>query len=81
MIKIMGQKIAIDWRNFQPGTSFFLPCINRMRTERDIKKEVIRLKIDNIVSKQVVENGIYGLRVWRTSNTIDPHSTHSLLDS
>jgi len=55
----------IEWTKFQPGTSFFVPCLNRAQVQRYILKEVQRLKIERVVCKQVIENHVYGLRVWR----------------
>jgi len=69
----LNYQLAIEWHKFKPGTSFFIPCIDRTRVQRFVLREAQRLKI-NIIVKQVIENNIYGLRVWRCEPTIDPHS-------
>ena len=65
MVRILNQKLVVEWHKFKPGTSFFIPCVDRTRVQRHIQKEVRRMKIPNVICKQVVENGVYGLRVWR----------------
>lgn len=63
-MKILGLTLLIDWSKFQPGTSFFVPCIDRRLTQRFVESEARRIKVD-ILCKHVIENGKYGLRVWR----------------
>ena len=57
-------RIAVDWDKFIPGSSVFIPCIN---TKRAIDHLVKALRIDRgAIEKRVcVENGKYGVRVWR----------------
>lgn len=74
MIKTLNQPIVIEWHKFRPGTSFFIPCIDRSRVQRAVLKEAFKLRIDDVICKQVIENGVYGLRVWRRDPTMDPHS-------
>jgi hypothetical protein len=64
----------IQWEKFKPGTSFFVPCLDRKLTERFINVEARRLGL-NVICKQVVEKGKYGLRVWRVEDIINPHSS------
>lgn len=71
---VMGLPLLIKWNDFQPGTSFFIPCINRREVERFVLREARRLRV-NVVAKQVVERGVYGLRVWRTDDIVPPHSS------
>jgi len=42
--------------------------------QRFVMSECARLGLD-VISKQVVENGVYGLRVWRKEVILAPHST------
>lgn len=72
-MKIAGLPLLIEWDKFKPGTSFFVPCIDRRLTERFVREEATRLKIE-VICKQVVERGVYGLRVWRADVTMPPHS-------
>ncbi len=62
----MSLPLHIHWDKFKPGTSFFVPCLDRTTTERMIKKEARRLGF-NVATRQVIEKGVYGLRVWRIS--------------
>lgn len=73
-MKILGLPLLIEWNKFKPGTSFFVPCVDRKLTQRFVETEAKRLKVD-VVCKQVIEKGVYGLRVWRVGDTILPHSS------
>ena len=53
----------------------FIPCLDRKEVERFITQEAARLRL-NVVCKQVVENKVYGLRVWRIDDIVHPHSPH-----
>jgi hypothetical protein len=66
MLLLSNLSIHIEWEKFKPGTSFFIPCLNRKEVEGYIQKEAARLRIP-VVCKAVVEKGKYGLRVWRTA--------------
>ena len=68
--------ITIQWNKFKPGSSFFIPCIDRGKMERYVRKEAKRIKVD-IICKQVIENKVYGLRVWRALDRMPPHSSSS----
>jgi len=63
-MRILNIPLLIKWDKFKPGTSFFVPCIDRKLTQRFVEEEAKRLKF-NIICKQVIEKGVYGLRVWR----------------
>jgi hypothetical protein len=63
-MRILNIPLLIEWDKFKPGTSFFVPCIDRKLTQRFVEEEANRLKF-KVVSKQVIEKGVYGLRVWR----------------
>lgn len=60
----------IEWDKFQLGASMFIPCLNRRAMQKFIEKETQRLKM-TIICKRVIENGLYGLRVWRVEDTIE----------
>jgi hypothetical protein len=64
----------IEWQKFKPGTSFFVPCIDRTKAQRVILKEIERLKAGPVICKHVVERGIYGLRIWRDAPILPTHS-------
>jgi hypothetical protein len=63
-MRILNIPLLIEWDKFKVGTSFFVPCIDRKLTQRFVEEEAQRLKL-NVVCKQVIEKGKYGLRVWR----------------
>jgi hypothetical protein len=63
-MRILDVPLFIKWDKFKPGTSFFVPCIDRRLTQRFVEEEAARLKF-NIICKHVIERGVYGLRVWR----------------
>lgn len=61
--------LAIEWHKFVPGSSFFIPCVDRRGARAAILQEAKRIKV-RVVCKNVVENGLYGLRVWRVDDTV-----------
>lgn len=73
-MKILGIPLLIEWDKFAPGTSFFVPCLDRKLTQRFVESEAARLKVE-VVCKQVVEKGKYGLRVWRVGDIMPLHSS------
>lgn len=66
MLLLSSLSIHIEWEKFKPGTSFFIPCLNRKEVEDYVRKEAARLRFQ-VVCKAVIERGKYGLRVWRTA--------------
>jgi hypothetical protein len=75
-MEVMGLSLLIEWDKFHVGTSIFVPCVDRRAVEKFITHESRRLRL-NVVCKQVVENGVYGLRVWRVDAIVHPHSSRS----
>lgn len=63
-MKIEGVIYNINYKKFKKGTSFFIPCLNRIEAKRTITTICNRLKI-NIIIKEVIENNIKGVRIWR----------------
>ena len=59
-----GIQINLQWDLFQIRTSFFVPGIDRQGLEKRIRREMHRLAI-RVVTRQVIENDILGVRVWR----------------
>ena len=64
---------SIEWSKFHPDTSFFIPCVHRLKMERFILAEAERIKVE-VLCKRVIERGVYGLRVWRLPDTVTSHS-------
>jgi len=66
MLRLLNLSVWIDWGKLEPGTSFFVPCLNRAEVEEFVRKEAERLRMQ-VICKHVVEKGRYGLRVWRVA--------------
>jgi hypothetical protein len=64
MLKILNLIYLVPWKEIEPGMSFFIPCLDRARHALELKKEAQRWGY-KVICKQVVENGKYGLRLWR----------------
>lgn len=64
MLKVLNLTILIPWTKLEPSQSFFIPCLDRRTHAKTLQKEADRLGIE-VVIKQVVEDGRYGLRIWR----------------
>ena len=55
----------LNWGKFKKGHSFFVPCIDHTKARKTIAQITKRLKIA-VVTKVTIEEGIKGLRVWKT---------------
>jgi hypothetical protein len=64
MLRIMNLPVKIEWNKLDVNGSFFIPCLDAKPVEEFIKREGARRRF-NVVCKQVVEKGRYGLRCWR----------------
>lgn len=64
-MRINGIDYNIDWRKFKIGWSFFVPCLHLDRSKYVITSTTKRLGY-KVLIKPVIEDGIKGLRVWRT---------------
>ena len=72
-MKILGTPLLIEWHKFKPGTSFFVPCLDRRSVQVFVLREARRLKLD-VTCRYVIENNVYGVRVWRNEVILPPHS-------
>ncbi len=79
-MKIFNLPIVVEWNKFQPGTSFFIPCIDRKPVEKWVLSEARRMRLE-VLCKQVVEDGVYGLRVWRVVPRMPLHSSSPLSET
>lgn len=73
-MKIYNLPVLVEWSKFKPGTSFFIPCLDRKDMEKQVLAEAKRLRV-GVLCKHVVENNMYGLRVWRVAPTMPTHSS------
>jgi hypothetical protein len=64
-MQIEGVSYDVNWRAFKKGTSLFFPCLDQDRAETQLMVVMNRLRLKVLV-KHVIEDGIRGLRVWRT---------------
>jgi hypothetical protein len=58
-------EFVIPWDNFNIGASIFIPSMHPADTLRSFKREADQRAV-TYVYRVVVENGVQGLRVWRT---------------
>lgn len=63
-MEIEKVRYDVNWANFLPGTSIFIPCLDCPAARKLIRKVTQRLKMRTI-ARVVVEDGVKGLRVWR----------------
>jgi len=68
-MRIEGINYELNWQEFTVGSSFFVPCLNDVKARERIETKMNRLGYAVII-KLVIEDGIRGLRVWRTKRTI-----------
>ena len=69
VMRIEGINYELDWQGFTVGSSFFVPCLDDTKARERIEGKMNRLGYAVIV-KLVIEDGVRGLRVWRTKRTI-----------
>lgn len=63
-MQILNLTVKIPWESIDPGTSFFIPCLDAEDVAKQLTWEAGRLRY-TVICKQVIENGRYGLRCWR----------------
>jgi hypothetical protein len=59
-----GVRIVVDWDKFKPGASVFIPCINTAKAIEHLTRAA-RITRKDIEQRVRVEDGKYGVRVWR----------------
>jgi hypothetical protein len=63
-MRIEGVTYQINWKAFRRNTSFFLPCLDAKAAIDTVLKVTKRLRY-SVVTKEVIEDGVKGVRVWR----------------
>jgi hypothetical protein len=63
MLRVLGATFLIPWKSLEPGMSFFIPCLDIAPHVRVLEAEASRWG-KRVVSKRVIEKGMYGLRTW-----------------
>jgi len=61
---VEGVKYEVNWRNFRPGRSIFIPCLDPVRARAQVMVVTKRLRV-HILMKVVIVEGVRGLRIWR----------------
>lgn len=59
-----GVRIVIDWEKFVVGTSVFVPCLDVRQAMADIA-DASGIPKANLAKRVCIEQGLYGVRVWR----------------
>lgn len=61
---IDGVAYYVNWENFHPGSSFFIPTVDPEGTKKLIKR-MARGKGMEVAMKTSIEERIKGVRAWR----------------
>lgn len=64
MISNEGIPVVIEWHAMNLGASFFIPVLDTESVSEQVLSEAKKRKF-KLVYKEVVENGMIGLRFWR----------------
>ena len=59
-----GVRMVVDWSKFTPGSSMFIPCINTGKALEHVM-EAGQLDKSSLEKRIGIENGKYGVRLWR----------------
>lgn len=67
-LQILGLPLAIDWGKLLVGASFFVPV--PLGISQQLKKQLVAVAAEYgyaLLTEEVAEKGLTGLRVWRVS--------------
>ena len=64
MLVVEGVNYDIDWQEFSKGKSITIPCLDSKKARSAIKKQIEELEMQVII-KDIVEEDVRSLRVWR----------------
>lgn len=64
MLRILNLPVAIAWKDFDVGTSIFIPCLDRDAVQTYVLEQCRQLSMQ-VTVKQIIHKGMYGVRVWR----------------
>ena len=65
-LEIEGVQVQVDWGKFYVGSSFFVPCIQPQSFLISFLVHARRREF-TVYSMKRVENGMWGIRIWRTA--------------
>lgn len=60
-----GVKIVVDWDVMVVNASVFVPCINNVKARQQLLS-IAQRKNWKVEIRIRVENGMFGVRMWRT---------------
>lgn len=60
-----GFPLRVSLDKLEVGMSIFVPCVNTNRAKRQCKSYAKKNGMELVLAVRV-ENGLYGLRLWRT---------------
>lgn len=60
---VQGIEYDLDWKKFRPPQSVFIPCLDIAGARKELLAVTQRLR-RKVVTKEVIENDVRGLRVW-----------------
>jgi hypothetical protein len=64
MLKVEKVQYLINWKGFEKGASFFIPCLDPVKSKKVIVRETCTRKY-TVTTKVVIEDDVRGIRVWR----------------
>ena len=59
-----GVKVTVRWDEFVVEASIFIPCINTEKAKKQLKR-VAHMKQYKTTIQICIENGMWGVRMWR----------------
>lgn len=66
LLKVMGHPIWVKQELLEPGSSFFIPCLDPRPVRTQLKRYARELNYQ-FTTRYMVEGSVIGLRVWRVS--------------
>jgi len=64
-MRIEGVTYDIPWGQMRRGMSIFVPCLDPEKAKGKVERHTDELGL-RIIQKATIEDGIQGLRIWRT---------------
>ncbi len=58
-------KIIVDWDTVSVGASVFIPCVNNVKAKKQLL-DIAQRKNWGVEVRVRIENGMFGVRMWRT---------------
>jgi len=65
-LEVLGVQIKVEWDEFIVGSSFFIPCLDDRSVATSLRMRARQLGYKTKHQARV-ENGMWGVRIWRTA--------------